>query len=327
MLRSAGSSYMPGHHVMADRASGLSRTTCILLMLMVWLSVGRAQGWTPEAYPNPQTQPALCGRPNTYRNSSWICDPDGILTRWQADELDEYLESVRWETPCPCDVCDGVADGYNIAVALLRSMTVTDKSHNVSYRAQNFANYLRTTTWDYGSCDEGVVILISQKDRRVYTSTGKQVRLKLTLFRVVTIYEKNRSFFSLEEFQDGIAALSHEYKKVFIGTYRDVEETARQDLSTVVGGICVALSFFFCCGCCVILGKHERDTRLKPQPRPDWENSSTGSSRTNTDHPLERQDAGVAGFSGDAGGAGDGGGGDGGGGDGGDGGGGDAGGF
>ncbi|KAI8480997.1 hypothetical protein Bbelb_390590 [Branchiostoma belcheri] len=318
---------------MADRGSGLSRTICILLMLMVCLSVSRAQikgaGWTPEAYPNPQTQPALCGRANTFRNSSWICDPDGILTRWQADELDEYLESVRWETPCPCDVCDGVADGYNIAVALMKSMTVTDKSHNVSYRAQNFANYLRTTTWDFGSCDEGVVILISQKERRVYTSRGNQVRLKLTPFRVITIYEKHRAFFSLEEFQDGIAALIHDYKKVFIGTYRDVEETAKQDLSTVVSGVCVGMSFFFCCGCCMILGKHERDIRLKPKPSsPNWENSSTGSSRTrNTDHPLERQDAGVAGFSGDAGGAGDAGGGDGGGGDGGDGGGGDAGGF
>ncbi|CAH1253835.1 Hypp1254 [Branchiostoma lanceolatum] len=266
MLRSAGSSYMPGHHVMADRASGLSRTTCILLMLMVWLSVGRAQGWTPEAYPNPQTQPALCGRPNTYRNSSWICDPDGILTRWQADELDEYLESVRWETPCPCDVCDGVADGYNIAVALLRTMTVTDKSHNVSYRAQNFANYLRTTTWDYGSCDEGVVILISQKDRRIYTSVGKEVGLKLTPFRRESIYEKRRGIFSIDDYQLGLATLVFDYKAVLIGTYQDVEEMAEQNLSTVVCGVCVALSFFFCCGCCLILGKHEAETRGNMTP-------------------------------------------------------------
>ncbi|XP_035667249.1 uncharacterized protein LOC118409943 isoform X2 [Branchiostoma floridae] len=268
MLESAGS-YMPCHHVMADRASGLSRTICILLMLMVCLSVSRAQkgaGWTPEAYPNPQTQPALCGRPNTYRNSSWICDPDGILTRWQADELDEYLESVRWETPCPCDVCDGVADGYNIAVALMRSMAVTDKSHNVSYRAQNFANYLRTTTWDYGSCDEGVVILISQKERRIYTSVSKEVGLKVTPFRRESIYEKRRGLFSIDDYQMGLATLVFDYKTVLIGTYQDVEEMAEQNLSTVISGVCVALSFFFCCGCCMILGKHEVETRGNMTP-------------------------------------------------------------
>ncbi|KAK2143078.1 hypothetical protein LSH36_880g01000 [Paralvinella palmiformis] len=34
--------------------------------------------WTLDTYPNPQTEPTLCGR-HGYR--SFLCDPDGVLTR------------------------------------------------------------------------------------------------------------------------------------------------------------------------------------------------------------------------------------------------------
>ena len=62
---------------------------CCLLTIAV--SVARSQ-WSPATFPNPQIEPSRCGRGHTSR--SWVCDPDGLLSRQSGDVIEGILKSI-----------------------------------------------------------------------------------------------------------------------------------------------------------------------------------------------------------------------------------------
>ena len=62
---------------------------CCLLAIAV--SVTRSQ-WSPATFPNPQIEPSRCGRGHTSR--SWVCDPDGLLSRQSGDVTEGILKSI-----------------------------------------------------------------------------------------------------------------------------------------------------------------------------------------------------------------------------------------
>ncbi|XP_035688720.1 uncharacterized protein LOC118424283 [Branchiostoma floridae] len=191
-----------------SHSSNSPRTMWLLLLFLVGCSfVSNAQedpGWTPGKYPNPSRQPRLCGRVN--RTSSFVCDPDGILTRTEADHLDLLLFTTLRDTPCPCETCPGENDGYNIAVALMKRMSKSGiAASSPRVRAQGFAMYLRAIAWDYGTCNEGVVILVSTEDRQIYTATGATAREKLIDAIVDNIYVETREYFTTGRWAAGVS--------------------------------------------------------------------------------------------------------------------------
>ena len=65
------------------------KVVCCLLGIAV--SVARSQ-WIPSTFPNPQIEPSRCGRGHTSR--SWVCDPDGLLSRQSGDVIEGILKSI-----------------------------------------------------------------------------------------------------------------------------------------------------------------------------------------------------------------------------------------
>ncbi|CAC5367620.1 unnamed protein product [Mytilus coruscus] len=116
--------------------------------------------WRKEDFPNPQINIDKCGR---NCKKSWICDPSHILSRQSGDELDELIERVSRSGKCSCSECS-YPDGYNIAVALVPSMSYFGSDARAA--AQSFAYYLRVS-WDFEQCDNNVVIFISRNDRKI----------------------------------------------------------------------------------------------------------------------------------------------------------------
>ena len=62
---------------------------CGLALLQATVSSSQ---WSPGSYPNPQTQPARCGRSHVQR--SWVCDPDGLLSKRSGDVIEGILKSI-----------------------------------------------------------------------------------------------------------------------------------------------------------------------------------------------------------------------------------------
>ena len=48
--------------------------------------------WTPASLPNPQTEPGRCGR--SHVPQSWVCDPDGMLSKRSGDVIEGILKDV-----------------------------------------------------------------------------------------------------------------------------------------------------------------------------------------------------------------------------------------
>ncbi|XP_035688719.1 uncharacterized protein LOC118424282 [Branchiostoma floridae] len=229
----------------------LSWTTWLLFLFLTGFSfVSNAQddtGWDPAGYPDPIRAPELCGRHNW--SASFVCDPDGILTTDEANSLDVELMTTVTDTPCPCEECPGKNDGYNIAVALMKRMSDPGGS-TPRVRAQGFAMYLRSVAWDYGRCNEGVVILVSTEDRQIYTATGATAREKLTDDIVDDIYGDTREYFTAGMWAEGLKEMATRYKKVFAG---GSSSTTAAVVGTVFGvvGICGIGVFCIICknGC------------------------------------------------------------------------------
>ncbi|XP_078573329.1 uncharacterized protein LOC144860116 [Branchiostoma floridae x Branchiostoma japonicum] len=229
----------------------LSWTTWLLFLFLTgFLFVSNAQdetGWDPADYPDPIRAPELCGRHNW--SASFVCDPDGILTTDEANGLDVELITTVRDTPCPCEECPGKNDGYNIAVALMKRMDSSGGS-TPRVRAQGFAMYLRSVAWDYGRCNEGVVILVSTEDRQIYTATGATAREKLTDDIVDDIYGETREYFTAGMWADGLKEMATRYRKVFAG---GSSSTTAAVVGTMFGvvGICGIGVFCIICknGC------------------------------------------------------------------------------
>ncbi|KAI8515362.1 hypothetical protein Bbelb_061750 [Branchiostoma belcheri] len=78
--------------------------------------------------------------------------------------------------------------------------------------------YLRGIAWDYGRCDEGVVILVSTEDRQVrwtHLHSYRRYRSrKLTDEIVDNIYVETREYFTAGRWAEGLKEMVTRYKKV-----------------------------------------------------------------------------------------------------------------
>lgn len=76
------------HPVSRAGMRGLSHL-CGLVLIQATVSSSQ---WSPISYPNPQTQPSRCGRSHVQR--SWVCDPDGLLSKHSGDVIEGILKSI-----------------------------------------------------------------------------------------------------------------------------------------------------------------------------------------------------------------------------------------
>lgn len=164
---------------------------CVLVALFgIILAQEVRQAWTRRDYPNPQTNSYDCGR---FSKRSYLCDPNKLLSDDEANQLDLVLESVVNDTKCPCSTyaCRTSRTGYVISVALMNKIEeeenyVDDGSSDIGdvidhnlMKARLFAYTLESYTWNFGNCDEDIVILYSREDNALYTMTGEAARGKL----------------------------------------------------------------------------------------------------------------------------------------------------
>lgn len=156
--------------------------------------VNITEPWKIRDYPNPLKNPEKCGRQKDRR--TFICDPDNLISRSEADALDELIEHVLLNTTCVCgDACNGTNNGFSISIAFVNRMYYDDEFLIETDKlkiAQKFSNHLRTNAWDFGKCDNDAVILINKEFRKAWTSTGDVFNEHLSDWCVNHIYKEMR---------------------------------------------------------------------------------------------------------------------------------------
>lgn len=177
--------------------------------------------WRYNDFPDPHSYDTYsqCRRSNL----SNICDPDEIISRDKADEIDSLINSVYRETRCECQHCIDYSHGYVIRVAIMPRMervfkneNWTDDTHEMLRDAQMYA-YLLTDKWAMtGRCNESLLILYSRYDGLLYTLTRRTARQKLNDDAVKRITLAVRPYFDdSNTVAEGLMEMIRRYKLVF----------------------------------------------------------------------------------------------------------------
>ena len=128
-------------------------------------------------------------------STSFLCDPDALLSKKGAIAVHEMLDTIRGElkVPCPGGKEGGgeggqappqeQQKGLQVGVALVHKLKRT--KHDVVEEAEGFARALHGM-WGVGdaACQNGVLLFLSRVDRTMYISRGKGVENLLTDDRI-----------------------------------------------------------------------------------------------------------------------------------------------
>lgn len=162
--------------------------------------------WSVDEYPHPMRQPRYCNR---YR-ASFVCDPDRVINKKQADSLDRIIERIRNETLCICSTCgNSQSRGITLGVAIMEHI---HRPHNlpISEAARLFAQRLRLQ-WGLGHCDDDILLLISTKDKQSHTLVGPAVSGVFPQEVADQIYLESRGHFSNCDFYHGLESMVQSY--------------------------------------------------------------------------------------------------------------------
>ncbi|XP_054711763.1 uncharacterized protein LOC129221322 [Uloborus diversus] len=101
-------------------------------------------------FPNPQKEWRLCGR---YK-PSFVCDPDFILERGDAERLDHLADDFRRSTSCMCRPCSS-----GISVGIFIKSNLSQESLEKYPDAKDLAETIRRR-WSLGFCNDDIVIVL-----------------------------------------------------------------------------------------------------------------------------------------------------------------------
>ena len=173
--------------------------------------------WQADTYPNPRNQFSLCNRDKP----TWVCDPNNLLQKNEADTLNFVLEEMHSKyTPCPCSayLCEKKPHGFYMTVILAQEiLTGTNTSRPaVLSHAMNFVSSLKKQfQFKEDRCDEGIILFYSKGNDILLTYTGKAARNILTkdLIREITI-RAGKHFEPNEDLSVGLMNMVLYYRQV-----------------------------------------------------------------------------------------------------------------
>lgn len=229
--------------------------------------------WKVEDFPDPVTQPLLCGR----NVSGWICDPDRFLSPEALNEVDESLRSISTQTSV---LCGAGKLPFQMGVAVLGSLdqgiaasqaAVPDDPDAVralgswgpkalAKDAQRFTEQLGNT-WAIGQerCNNGVMLLIVANDHVAMLKTGPGARDSLPDDHVIDILNDMRASMRAGEWEKAVQSGVRDVGLALRGEYRKAPELAIwiRLLVIVLGSgfligspallACMIYPFVYCC--------------------------------------------------------------------------------
>ena len=123
------------------------------------------EGWSADTLPNPSKH----GDWVSTQPSSYVCNPDGVLTHGCEQTLNALLSELEHGVTVPCS---GVDRPYQVAVVAVQHMR--DGSDGAT--AEAFAKGVHDI-WGVGypPAQTGAVVFIALQDKQLYISTGVAV--------------------------------------------------------------------------------------------------------------------------------------------------------
>ncbi|ORM39823.1 20S-pre-rRNA D-site endonuclease nob1 [Babesia sp. Xinjiang] len=181
---------------------------------------------TLENYPDPFINPRECNRPDAHE--SYVCDPDRILTKVEADRIDEMLSLQRHDSSHHCEGLGAVP--YRLGVAIINWLSAEDMS------ALSDELLLRWRL-SHEKCADGVLILYVVRHNSVAISWGKGVEPLLNAKTVSSISAICRSMLQQEKVSVAIERCTTFVTKRLTGVILPSQETPQMLVTLVIASI------------------------------------------------------------------------------------------
>lgn len=178
--------------------------------------------WPYWRVPNPQSSDRVKQLTCCNRNTSAVCDPNGLMSEAQGRQLDILINEVYDDTRCGCKECYGNNHGYIIRVAVVESMQrVNPEGGNTTldrlYDTKLYS-YGMSQQWDMnGDCNESLVILFSKQDGILFTLTKQQINLEqnLTPSKITEVSMAVRHYFDNDAtIAVGLTEMINRYRRI-----------------------------------------------------------------------------------------------------------------
>jgi len=228
--------------------------------------------WKVEDFPDPVTQPFLCGR----NVSGWICDPDHILGARILDDADEQLRVISTQTSV---LCGAGKLPFQMGVAVLGAMDRSSGNVDAVPSGPEAARALGSwspralaaeadlfterlgNAWAIGQerCNNGIMLLVSVQDAVAVLKTGPGARDSLADDTVIAILQDLRAQLRGGDWGPAVADGVRDVALALRGEYRRTPDLPVWVRVAVVllGAVglllapavlaCLAYPFVYCC--------------------------------------------------------------------------------
>ncbi|CAN0174140.1 unnamed protein product, partial [Ectocarpus fasciculatus] len=190
-------------------------------------------GWTVAAIPNPMKDPTACGRPGIEHSA--VCDPEKVMSTAAQDIVEDAINN---------------ATSAEIATVLIPHMDTSNYHSDIDETAKRMAMQLHDT-WGVGGAakQNGVLILVSSKDRAVFISVGSGVQSRLTDRTLEAIISRMKPHLKKSSWEGGFVSAILDISQVLstgAALQTTDENSPLQDFAgfVVIVGVILAISFF-----------------------------------------------------------------------------------
>lgn len=208
----------------------------LVINIVAILTVADTDVWTVTSYPNPLRYPKKCNR----SQKSFICDPDSILLKYQADRLNEIMIRIQAKTICVCQQCpEKLMVGFTVGIALMKKMFRPYNEPQMKVVLE-FAESLRKI-WKLGHCDNDIIILVATEEKQSNFAIGPMFEQFLRLEQAMDIYNQSKLHFSNGNYYQGLESILESYYDIL--HHLNYGESHQKDsVSSSNVGIAVGLS-------------------------------------------------------------------------------------
>ncbi|KAI2802345.1 hypothetical protein BLOT_009789, partial [Blomia tropicalis] len=164
--------------------------------------------WEPDQYPHIRKQGKFCT--GSHRNPpTSVCDPDTVLTRDEANELDTLIDNGRNSTlhQCLCEPCDINEAGLAIKIAVVMSVKYKGKNQTLEETLEHFADRVRTN-WNVSpKCHHDVLVLVATGYNKVYISMGSKAERAISRSEAKEIIKETLDHFKYGNTYQGLESI------------------------------------------------------------------------------------------------------------------------
>ncbi|GFE53635.1 rRNA maturation factor [Babesia ovis] len=181
---------------------------------------------TLENYPDPFVNPGECNRQDV--TESYVCDPDRILTKVEADRIDELLSLQRHDSSHHCEGLGNVP--FRLGVAIINWLPAEDMSTLSNELLQRWR-------LSHDKCSDGVLILYVIRHNAVVMSWGKGVEPILNAKTVSSISNICRTMLEQEKVAVAIERCTSFVTKRLTGVILPSQETPQMLVTLVIASV------------------------------------------------------------------------------------------